>query len=207
MAHSPRILSAFAALALLASVSTGCKEDDNRLFDESGVWSLTHYSLDGTNLNEVNGNTQTNAFMLNFNASKGVVAAAACANDGGSVRPNDSTCRLAPSADKRDWECSCFSYEFDESTMRWTRFQPGETPPPVGSGSSDTDGDSGTDTVLVAEYPDVASSYFFEPLPGPSPTDTDGLFASDGTTSRYVFLKRFEGLFDETGCAAACFGE
>src|SRR5690606_40174356 len=45
MVHSPRIQSAFAALALLVSVGSACKDADDRLFDEAGVWSMTHYTL------------------------------------------------------------------------------------------------------------------------------------------------------------------
>ncbi len=196
------LLPSLACLALGA-----CGPDDTRLFDESGVWSLTHYSEDGSELFTLDKRTSQDAFMINFNRSKGVAAAAACSfgGSGSSNVPGSSTCRQG-SGDQLEWECKCFSYEFEGSTIRMTEFAPGNAAPPVGSADTDGSG-SGTTEVAVSEFGEVANSYNFTPLPGPSELDLDGLYGSNGVNSLFVFLKRFDGLFDESGCAQACFGE
>lgn len=190
----------FALTALAA-----CGPDDNRLFKEPGVWAVTHYSEDGAVLNPVPAMTQEDAFLFNFDRDKGILATAACSFQGGDNTPAASTCGVAASASEQEWECKCFSYEFDNDVIRMTGFAPGQAAPPVGS--SDTDGSGDTTEVMVAEYVEVSNSYSFTPLPGPSELDLDGLFGSNGVNSVYVFKKRFEGIFEDTGCAAACFGE
>lgn len=203
-------LAALSALALLTALG-GCKEEDNRLFDESGVWSMTNYTNWATDDTSYDGtlfpaplNTHENAFMLNFNRDLGIVAAAACGFQGSGTTPATSTCRIGD-ADDLDWECNCFAYEFDNDVMRWTEFAPGDQVPSVGSG--DTDGASGTTTITATEFTEISNSYQLTPLPGPSTFDLDGLFESDGDLDRFVFGQRTPSLFTESGCDVSCFGE
>lgn len=197
-------LSSFLALGALLSASA-CAED-TRLFPEDGTWSLTHWSLDGTDPVSINQMAQNNAFMLNFNESKGLAATAACSFQGGGNGPSDSTCQLASDPSEQEWFCSCFAYDYKDSTMQWTEYAPGTEPPPVGDGGG-TGGTEGTQEIALSEYI-VSNSYTFASLPGPSMfSPADGIFDSDGINSKHVFNQRAANLFEPTGCAAACYGE
>jgi hypothetical protein len=190
--------SSLAALFVVSALAAlpGCKEEDNRLFDENGVWSMTHFSNADGDLLALEANTSEDAFMIKFDSGDGVATTAACSFGGGSNDPGSSTCRLGE-GDQLDWTCKCFAYEFDDSTMRMIEFAPGEARPSVPSGSGDTDGTDGPTEIAVGDYEAVSNSYIFQPLPM-------DLFASNGVDSRFVFLSKYGAVFDETGCAEAC---
>ena len=165
-----------ATAAVLALVS--CQEEDTRLFDENGVWALERYSLDGTPYQDIN-QGRKNRFLLRFKPDDGVVAAAACHEQGDDVDVNASSCTNATLA---TWSCQCFSYTYEGSRMVWQEFAPGDTPPPVGAvGSGETDDtDATAHEVELSVFGETAATYQFDSLP-------PGLFNSDGDLSKHVF--------------------
>jgi hypothetical protein len=197
------LILGFCAFSVVA-----CAEEDTRLFDETGTWSLIYFSLEGGALSPIEHSPHNNAFLLNFDPSVSLVTAAAC-SFGGSNSVLASQCRFGDE-NQIDWECRCFKYSYEGSTMNWTEYAPGTDPPASAGGGGDTDGGgaegSTTITVSVPDSEDLPNgSKLFTPLPGPSEFDmVDGVFQSDGETSSHVFLQRAENLIDETGCRAAC---
>jgi hypothetical protein len=98
------------------------------------------------------------------------------------------------------WDCRCFAYDFEREEMLWQEFNAGDMVPSVSlSGSNDpaggtTAGDGGATGdgqthITVAEVMDVNSTFNFRPLP-------EGVFGSDGMTSRFVLQKRADSVFD-----------
>lgn len=198
-----------ALLGALTSLS-GCKEEDTRLFDETGVWALEKYSLDGTPFMDINVGRK-NRFLLRFKPEDGVVAAAACHEEGFPVDVNSSSCTNAALA---IWSCQCFAYTYENSTMVWQEFTPGEPPPAVGTpgagGDTDTDaGGSGAHELTVSAFAETAATYQFDALP---PT----LFNSNGDISKHVFQNKADtvwtaadvnndGTNDLDACSEMCF--
>jgi hypothetical protein len=204
-ARSTLRVSLFATAAVLALVS--CKEEDTRLFDETGVWTLDRYSLDGTPYQEIN-QGRTNRFLLRFKPDDAVVAAAACHEQGFEVDVNSSTCTNAALS---TWSCQCFSYTYEGSQMLWQEFPPGDTPPPVGAvGGDGTDGGTeGAHEVNLSAFGTTASTFQFDTLPL-------DLFNSDGDISKHVFQQKAEmlwttvdvnsdGVLDLEYCSQLCF--
>jgi hypothetical protein len=198
-------LSLFATAAVLALVS--CKEEDTRLFDETGVWTLDRYSLDGTPYQEIN-QGRKNRFLLRFKPDDAVVAAAACHEQGFEVDVNSSSCTNAALS---IWSCQCFSYTYEGSQMIWQEFAPGDTPPPVGAvDGGETDGmGTGAHEVNLSAFGETAATYQFDSLPL-------GLFNSDGELSKHVFQQKADsiwldvdidedGLLDLEQCSMRCF--
>jgi len=205
------VLLAFAAL-------TGCAEEDTRLFDETGVWTLEKYTLDGSPFKDIDQNRK-NRFLLRFKPAdgpgeedeeQGVVAAAACHETGSDVDVDASTCVNAGLA---TWSCQCFTYTYEGSTMVWQEFEPNTSPPLIGaptSGETGGDGDGGgAHTLTVAGFEGAAATYQFVSLP-------EGLFNSDGEISKHVFQLKAEKVWtevdidgDETpdldACSMSCF--
>jgi hypothetical protein len=201
-----------ATAAVLALVSlTGCPEEDTRLFDETGVWTLERYSLDGTPYQDIN-QGRKNRFLLRFKPADGVLAAAACHEEGFPVDVNSSSCTNATLA---TWSCQCFSYTYENSRMVWQEFAPGDTPPPVGAvGGGDGTGDTG-DTensaheVNVSAFGETSATYQFDTLPL-------GLFNSNGDISKHVFQIKADTIWttvdvnndavlDLEQCSSLCF--
>lgn len=193
----PLALSSLAVLSL-----TGCPEEDTRLFDETGVWALEQFALEGTGFQSID-QSRVNRFLLRFSPDEGVVAAANCHNEGASMGVTDSTCDL--SAATSTWACRCFAYSFDESRMVWQEFAPGEDPPPIGDPAVE---DSGAHEIML-EATSAQRTYQFGSLP-------DGLFESDGQTSKHVFQIKATSIWDNMdvngdgnpdleGCSMACF--
>lgn len=192
---------------------TACGEpEDLRVFNEVGTWSMQRFALDGTNWEPVDQMARDNAFLLRFDPTEGsgVVAAASC-GAGGSFSVKASTCRIALESD-RSWQCRCFSYLHEQKNiMEWQEFAPGDAPPPVvsetgedGGEGGDTEGDP-SDTIAVQKDPEINGAVLFQPLPYTTPVWTmDGLFNSDGMSSRYQFLQKSDTVFEESGCAEAC---
>jgi hypothetical protein len=171
-------------------------EPDTRLVDETGVWALYRYSLDGTPYVDVNENRR-DKFLLRFSPEDGVVAAAACHEMGFDVDVNSSSCTNAVLS---TWSCQCFAYTYEGSTMIWQEFPPGDAPPVVGM-----DGH----VVELSAFGETGGSYLFDSLPL-------GLFNSDGDISKHVFEIRSEslwtqvdvngdGVLDLESCSALCF--
>lgn len=201
-------VSVVATAAILALV--GCKEEDTRLFDETGVWTLEKYSLDGTPYQDIN-QGRKNRFLLRFKPEDNVVAAAACHEQGDDVDVNSSSCTNAPLA---MWSCQCFSYTYEGSTMVWQEFAPGDTPPevgPVGGGGDGTDG--GTEgtahEIQLSAFAETSATYLFDSLP-------EGLFNSDGELSKHVFQIKDPAIWTEVDinmddvldlemCSSQCF--
>lgn len=202
---SSRLVATAALLAATATL-TACEEEDTRLFDETGVWALEQYSLDGGPYTDIAQNRK-NKFLLRFKPDDGVVAAAVCHEENTEVDVNGSNCTNAALA---EWTCQCFSYTYDNSRMLWQEFAPGDTPPPVGSGDGETDGGGGGATeVLLAAPKGTTSTYEFGPLPA-------GLFNSDGQASKYIFQIKadsvwtttdidMDGVADLEACSMSCF--
>lgn len=206
-----RAITTAAVIVALANL-TGCKEEDTRLFDETGVWTLERYSLDGTPYQEVP-QSRKNRFLLRFKPDDGVVAASACHEQGTEIDVNGSSCTNASLA---TWSCRCFAYTYENSTMVWQEFAPGEPPPVVGTpaggdGTGDSGGmmDGGAHELTVAAFGESAATYEFDSLPM-------GLFNSDGEISKHVFTLKADTVWtqvdvngDETpdleDCAISCF--
>ncbi len=187
--------------ALGLCVTGACQGDPPppKLFQEEGAWSVVSYDLEGSgSQQDVNDSNRRDAFMLSFDSSERVVTAAACIEQEGDTVA-DSPCLL--SAETTYWDCRCFSYAFEREQMLWREFNAGDIPPkvslsdaddPPAGGSSSGGGGGGGDgdtLVIVAEIPDVSSTYNFRPLP------TD-VFGSDGESSRFVFQKKAGSVFD-----------
>lgn len=207
-ARSSLRMSLFATAAVLALVS--CKEEDTRLFDETGVWTLDRYSLDGTPYQEIN-QGRKNKFLLRFKPDDSVVAAAACHEEGFDVDVNSSSCTNAALS---TWSCQCFSYLYDGSQMIWQEFAPGDTPVPVGAvgggDGTDTGGMEGTaHAVNLSAFGATAATYQFDTLPV-------GVFNSNGDVSKHVFQQKADtiwttidvnedGMLDLEMCSSLCF--
>lgn len=207
-----RLLLTLIPLSLL-TVSACGDEEDPRVFEEEGTWSLQRFALDGTNWKPIDQMPRDNAFLLRFDdtAGSGTVAAATCVG-GGSASVEASTCRIDIN---HTWECRCFSYIHEEANiMQWQEFAAGEAPPPVveetGEGMLEDDCDTECDpsvSINVQKDNEVNGAVIFSPLPGRTDVwGESGLFNSGypSATPRYQFLKKSESLFEESGCAEVC---
>ena len=196
-----------AALACL----TSCKEEDTRLFDETGVWTLERYSLAGEPFQDI-AQVRKSRFLLRFKPEDGVVAAAGCHEMGDDPDIRSSTC---VNAGLSTWSCQCFAYTYDTTTMIWQEFPPGETPPMVGipaggeSSGSEGGGDSDAHVIELASFGGSTTTFEFSPLPL-------DLFNSDGSSSTHVFQLKADSVWtevdinmDETpdleACSQSCF--
>jgi hypothetical protein len=168
------------------------------LFDESGVWAVELYSLDGGPYVEIPAN-RADRFLLRFKPSDGVLAAAACTEQGTAVDIDSSNCTNAALA---SWSCECFAYTFEGDHMAWQSFTPvpGELPPAVGDGAHE---------LTVAPALGVSDVYDFMSLPV-------GLFGSDGAVAKHAFTRRAEQVWtdvdanvdtvpDLEACSRSCF--
>ncbi len=198
-----------ASLALVGSFALGaCKEEDTgpgKLFDEDGVFEVTFFSLDGAGLRMINTTNRAEAFLIKFDATENVVQTAMCGEDADDT-PENSLCRLSPTGTQ--WNCNCYGYAFEESTMVWREFNAGDTPPEVvigevaepmmGDTDTDTDGGGGDDgsaaggdpMLNVGEVANIAATYTIGPLPM-------GIFGSDGNASLYQIQKKAPTKFDQ----------
>jgi hypothetical protein len=204
---SARLVATAALLAATATL-TGCPEEDTRLFDETGVWALERYSLDGGMYVDIAQNRK-NRFLLRFKPDDGVVAAAACHEAGTTVDVNSSNCTNAGLA---EWTCQCFAYTYDKDRMVWQEFAPGEPVPSVGSPGADGEtegGGSGAHELFVAAPEGTTSTYQFASLPL-------DLFNSDGMASKYIFQIKADTIWtaidinmdttlDLEACSQSCF--
>lgn len=201
---------ALASLALIGSFALGaCKAEDpgpGKLFEEDGVFEVTHYSLDGAGLSPINVTNRAEAFLIKFDATENVVQTAMCAEDVDDT-PETSLCRLSTSGTQ--WNCNCYGYAFEESQMAWREFNAGDMPPVVelgevaepmmGATDTDTDGggagDDGTvpegdAMVNVGEVQNIGDTYTIGPLPV-------GIFGSDGLSSIYQLQRKAPMNFDQ----------
>ncbi|MCA9685556.1 MAG: hypothetical protein KC457_25480 [Myxococcales bacterium] len=177
---STLVLTSLAGLLSLG----GCAEEDTRLFDETGVWSLEQYTLAGTGFENID-QVRKNHYLLRFSPDDKVVAAANCYTQGSSnSNVNDSSCELNKAL--AVWDCHCYAYVYDNSRMVWQEFAPGENPPKVASPTPD--GSTGSHELFV-ETTDSKNTYEFVSLP-------EGLFNSDGSTSRHIFQQKADTLWE-----------
>lgn len=186
-----------AAIIALVSLS-GCKEEDTRLFDETGVWALEKYSLDGTPYQDIN-QGRKNRFLLRFKPNDpeigdgGVVAASACHEVMTDINVNSSSCTNATLS---TWSCQCFAYTYEGSTMVWQEFAPGDPVPPVGAVGGDSTGDTGgaaggsAHELMVTAFGEATVTYQFDALPL-------GLFNSDGELSKHVFQVKADAVWTD----------
>jgi hypothetical protein len=192
-----------ALLAATVTLLLGCQEEDTRLFDETGVWALERYALDGGAYVDI-AQIRKSLFLLRFKPDDGVVAAAACHEQNTEVNVNGSSCL---NAGLSQWSCQCFSYVYDENRMVWQEFTPGDPPPPVSAPGTDEEG--GSHELFLSAAKDATATYEFSPLP-------PGLFNSDGMISKHVFQikadsvwtgvdKNNDGVMDLEACSQACF--
>lgn len=222
---SSRVVTTVAAIVVslgcLTSLSS-CKEEDTRLFDETGVWTLEKFTLDGTPYQDIN-QGRKNRFLLRFKPyleldppAGGLVAAAACHEEGSDVDVKSSTCVNAVLS---TWSCQCFAYTYLESTMVWQEYAPGDAPPVVGEPAAggdtgDTGGSEGGETgtaheLMVSAFSGSTSTFQFDALPA-------GLFNSDGDISRHVFQLKADTVWTDVDidadgtpdlemCSKSCF--
>jgi hypothetical protein len=198
-----------AALLGLSATLMGCAEEDTRLFDETGVWTLENYSLDGGPFVDIAQNRK-NRFLLRFKPDDNVVAAAACHEQGTDVDVNGSNCT---NAGLSEWTCQCFAYTYDKDRMVWQEFDPGQEPPhvdpPMTSGETEGEPTEGSHELFVSAVAGTTSTYEFASLPL-------DLFNSDGQLSRHVFQIKAEsvwtkedldddGIADLEACSQSCF--
>ncbi|MEM7154171.1 MAG: hypothetical protein AAF799_15090 [Myxococcota bacterium] len=185
-------------LSLVLGACAG-DEETPKLFDEEGVWSVIRYDLEGSgDLKDIDTMNRRDAFMLSFDSAERIVTAAACIGDANET-PASSSCLLTPS--ETDWDCKCYAYDYVGDQMLWHEFQAGDIPPDVSLANVDdsapADDESGggsgagEDQTIVdlSDIEDVASTFNFLPLP-------DGLFGSNGVSSRYTFQGRAGSVFD-----------
>lgn len=166
------------ALCALTVLAGACKEEGRDvLFEENGTWALFQYDIEGKGLEPFDTAARVDKFLLHFDMEAGVVAAASCVD---SMDRTDLTTTLC---DVDKFECRCFAYTYEKSTMTFAEEVPG--------------GDPKTTTINLESYPGYNSTYLFEPLP-------EGLFNSDGTSSKYLFQARGDSKFMPTGCLDAC---
>jgi hypothetical protein len=202
-------LVATAALLAATAILTGssCKEEDTRLFDETGVWALEQYSLDGGPYIEIAQNRK-NRFLLRFKPDDGVVAAAACHESGTTVNVNSSNCTNAALS---EWTCQCFAYVYDNNRMVWQEFMPGEPVPPVSPpATGETEGGGMGGHELFVEAP-MGTSYTYEFASLPA-----DLFNSNGDLSKFIFQIKADTIWtavdidtdmtpDLEACSQSCF--
>lgn len=199
--------STLLVLAALGLTVGACQDDPPtpKLFQEDGTWSVIRYDIEGNGeLREVDTMTRRDAFMLQYDATEKVVTTAACIEtDADNV--SNSLCLINP--DDTHWSCRCFGYDFVREEQLWQEFNAGDIPPKVslssaddppagdggGTGTSGGDGGGGGGDnqtfITVGELPDVNSTYSIRPLP-------EGVFGSDGETSRFVVQKKADSLFE-----------
>lgn len=179
-----RILKQFlpGALCALTVLAGGCKEEGRDvLFEEDGTWALLFYDLDAKGLVPFDASSRVDQFLLHFDMENEVVAAATCVDSMGRTDITKTLC------DIETFECRCFSYTFEGNVMTWTdRPKEGEEI-----------ADPKTTTINLELYAEYKSTYRFDLLP-------EGLFNSDGTSSRFVFQSRGDSVFMPTGCLDAC---
>ena len=206
-----RSLVSASLLSLLFTLPS-CAEEVNQLVDVDGVWTLKLFNLDGTNAVTVDATYRENAFLLNFDASKQVVAAGTCTADGGnSYSVSGVLCQNNPSA---SWACRCFAYDYEDELMRWQEFEPGTPAPDVDGIEIPEMEEEGvvTNQVKVEKYSETPGRYSFRGLP-------ETLFDSYGDASNHIFDQRADSVWfgadmnnDGTDdpelaeCAVQCFG-
>jgi hypothetical protein len=204
----------------LGSALPACSDPPpGKLFDEEGAWSVVQYQLDD-GLEDIMAMSRKDAFMLSFDAKANVMTTAACGNEMTGFEPTNSPCRASPST--TSWQCSCFSYAFQEEIMQMVQFEAGKTPPEVefnadllpgqsggtGSGESTSGGSGGggggtgaLTVIKISAIPERADTYDFTPLPV-------GVFGGNGANHHFIVETRtparFEEVFDDPDGRAGC---
>ncbi|KIG12712.1 hypothetical protein DB30_01070 [Enhygromyxa salina] len=216
---SSRVVTTVAVVvvSLATSFASGCKAEDTRLFDETGVWTLEKFTLDGSPYQDIT-QGRKNRFLLRFMPTPGIeppdlmgglVAAASCHEMGTMIDIKGSTC---VNAGLSTWDCQCFAYTFEESKMVWQEFDPGQPPPVVGVPPADDEGGAefgDAHAIEVSAFGSSSSTFEFYSLPA-------GLFNSDGENARHVFQLKADSVWTDVDingddvpdldeCSASCF--
>lgn len=201
---SLRLASSFAVSAAVFGGLLGCQpEEDNRLFDERGVWAVEKYRLPGNETTDVS-QQRKNRFLLRFSPEDDVVAAANCFVPGESDSITAALCDLSKSS--AQWACRCFAYEYDEDVMVWQEFEPGDPVPAVGDPTVE---DSGAHELTVEFFGDSTQTVTFTALPL-------DLFDSDGELAAHTFQIKADSVWtgvdvnedgtpDLDACSQSCF--
>ncbi|HEY8376110.1 MAG TPA: hypothetical protein VIK91_06460 [Nannocystis sp.] len=204
---SPALLRALMATACALPIlaTTSCKEEEGptTLFDEEGAWKLLYFKLeDGDQIGGFGSTLRQGKYMVYFDKTAKIVAAASCKDSAGDSGVLTSSCDLPK--EEGGYVCRCFTYEFEDDRMTWIENEvDGQPPPPQ---PTDKQLDEGVkkpgDPIVInlAAYdPDnFNNTWRFQPLPY-------GLFDSNGLSSEFVFQAVSPMVFDgTTGCREVC---
>jgi len=189
-------LLGFGAAALFSTVLvSGCEEElVELLFEEEGVWEMTHQDVSGSGELRRLEQGRQEKFLLKFSRSsiddkeaKGNLMAAACLDSDGTVSPALGT--TCPDT----FCCRCYSYTYNNNFLRIADSTPeGGVACPVDPGEP-------TD-VSLESLPDLSNTYIFRPF-------QEGMFACENDTCNYAFQGgRANSKFEATGCEEFCNG-
>lgn len=185
--------SLFGVLCALVAAVGACKEEGpTTLFEEQGAWSLIEYDIDGSG-NQAIDESRVDQFLLYFDQEAGIVAAASCVDSMGRNDVDASLC------DTDEFECRCFNYTYEESTMIWKEFTTDSSTPPPPPENEDTVATPVGDpfSISLTAYPGSSGTFRYSGLPYE-------LFNSQEGLSKYVFQIRGDGKFIPTGCLEIC---
>ncbi len=164
--------------------TSGCKDEETPggAFAEDGIWSLQRHALDGgVSTNLIPG--RADEFLLRFDASKKVMAAASCTPNDGTVHDGvgEGGCSLNPAI--AEWACRCFAYTFLGTEMVFEEFGQGENPPIVSDPDETDSAGQAASLQIYAALVSGSQNIELQPLPA-------GVFESDGDLSSYVLQQR-----------------
>ncbi len=186
-------LACFSELCVDAGMGTSGTSGSGEppLFSEQGTWALTLFDLDGSGLTPFDVAARADKFLLHYDSDAAVVSAASCLDSMGRTDITETLC------DTDTFQCRCFNYTFEGTSMTWTEFISDGfiAPPEPADPSVPKSGDP--HVIKVEPFPESAQTLIYSPMPY-------SLFNSDGKTTRHVFQVRGDSQFAATGCMDAC---
>lgn len=187
------LLGIFAFASALAS--SGCEEDVvELLFEEEGVWEMTHQDVGGSGQMLRLEQGRQGKFFLKFarasidaNEAKGTLMAAACIDSDNTISPAlGTTCG-------ENYCCRCYSYSYNNNFMRIADSTP------EGGQACDVDPGDPTD-ISLEPLGDFSNTFTFTPF-------QQDMFACEGDTCSFGFQGgRANSKFEVTGCEEFCAG-
>ncbi len=189
-------LSILGALACCFTLTAGgCDEEVvELLFEEEGVWSMTHQDVGGSGQLLRLEQGRQEKFLLKFvrssineNEAAGTMMAAACIDSDETISPAlGTTCG-------ETYCCRCYSYSYNNNFLRIASATP--------EGGLACDISSGDPIDITLEpLGEVSNTYLFGPF-------EPGMFACEGETCEYGFQGgRANSKFEATGCEEFCNG-